>query len=491
MPMRRCITRSKTAATPARSTCPSMNAAAVERLMLKSKLRRALERDELVILYQSKVDLRDWPGGRRGSAAALAASRARRHFALAIHSSRRRNQPDIGYRRVGVEPGVLGLPRMAEGSCPSPGASRSICRCVNSSNRASFRAAAACSASTSVSPTCFELEVTETTLMTDPKRTIGLLNELYAMGLSLAIDDFGTGYSSLSALQQFPIGTLKIDQSFVRDVAVDTQRRRHRAHHHRHGQEPRSRGHCRGRRGERAARIPAQAWLLLRAGTAVRRCHGSEQMLAILAGQEGRRGASAATCALRQFCGRCDCPRNPRQPSSMLSARDLTLRRGPQPLFEQVDFTVFRGNKVGITGANGSGKSSLFAAISRRAAPGPGRHRSRLPALKIAHVEQEIAASPRPRSNSCWMAIRNCAKCSPRLRTRKRATPPWRSPRPMPRIRASTAIARGRGQRRSCTVSVSRRRITRAPGRGIFRRLARAFGNGARTVFARRFAAAG
>jgi len=79
----------------------------------------------------------------------------------------------------------------------------------------------------------------------------------------------------------------------------------------------------------------------------------------------------------------------------MLSARDLTLRRGPQPLFEQVNFTVFRGDKIGVTGANGTGKSSLFAALLGELAPDRGD--IDVPAaIKISHVEQEIAASPRP-----------------------------------------------------------------------------------------------
>jgi len=199
---------------------PEMNAAAVERLMLKSKLRRALERDELVIRYQPKIDLRN---GRIIGAEALLRWRLPGHGdippSMFIPLAEETNLIlDIGewvlnrvcldYRnlqREGATPGRislnLSLKQLRQASF--------ILRC-----RSVFRRHG-------VSPTSFELEITETTLMADAKRTVRLLDELYAMGLHLSIDDFGTGYSSLSALQQFPIGTLKIDQSFVRDVSED------------------------------------------------------------------------------------------------------------------------------------------------------------------------------------------------------------------------------------------------------------------------------
>jgi EAL domain-containing protein (putative c-di-GMP-specific phosphodiesterase class I) len=200
---------------------PEMNAAAVERLMLKSKLRRALERDELVMFYQPKVDLRD---GRIVGAEALLRWRLPGHgdispsqfIPLAEETNLILgigewvlNRVCADYRRFTERiqnPGRvsinLSLKQLRQASF--------IGRC-----RSVFRRH-------EVSPTSFELEITETTLMADPKRTIKLLDELYAMGLHLSIDDFGTGYSSLSALQQFPIGTLKIDQSFVRDAAVNS-----------------------------------------------------------------------------------------------------------------------------------------------------------------------------------------------------------------------------------------------------------------------------
>ena len=200
---------------------PEMNAAAVERLMLKAKLRRALQRDEFVILYQTKVDLRS---GRVVGAEALLRWRLPGHGDISPSQFIPLAEETSLISEIGewVLNRVCADYREWQKSVPEPGRiainlslrqlkqASFISRCRNI-----FR-------NNDVSPACFELEVTETTLMTDPKRTIGLLNELYAMGLNLAIDDFGTGYSSLSALQQFPIGTLKIDQSFVRDVAVDS-----------------------------------------------------------------------------------------------------------------------------------------------------------------------------------------------------------------------------------------------------------------------------
>ena len=90
---------------------PEMNAAAVERLMLKSKLKRAVERDELVMAYMPKVDLRDGPHRRRRGAAALAPARPWRHPALAVHPAGRGEQPHQQHRRMGAEPRLPRLPR--------------------------------------------------------------------------------------------------------------------------------------------------------------------------------------------------------------------------------------------------------------------------------------------------------------------------------------------------------------------------------------------
>ncbi len=199
---------------------PEMNAAAVERLMLKSKLRRSLERDEFVVHYQPKVDLRD---GRIVGAEALLRWRLPGHGdippSLFIPLAEETN--------LILEVGEWVLNRVCQDyrelqqTVTTPGRislNLSLKQLRQASFILRFRSVFR---KHGVSPTSFELEITETTLMADSKRTLHLLDELYAMGLHLSIDDFGTGYSSLSALQQFPIGTLKIDQSFVRDVDDD------------------------------------------------------------------------------------------------------------------------------------------------------------------------------------------------------------------------------------------------------------------------------
>jgi len=78
---------------------------------------------------------------------------------------------------------------------------------------------------TGMDATRLELEITETAIMQNPEQARKMLASLKSMGIRIAVDDFGTGYSSLSTLKQFPIDTLKIDRSFIRDLATDVEDR--------------------------------------------------------------------------------------------------------------------------------------------------------------------------------------------------------------------------------------------------------------------------
>jgi EAL domain-containing protein (putative c-di-GMP-specific phosphodiesterase class I) len=74
-----------------------------------------------------------------------------------------------------------------------------------------------------VSPSCLELELTESVASDDPVGAIEMMNKLHALGVRMSIDDFGTGYSSLSYLKRFKVYKLKIDQSFVRGITDDPE----------------------------------------------------------------------------------------------------------------------------------------------------------------------------------------------------------------------------------------------------------------------------
>jgi diguanylate cyclase (GGDEF)-like protein/PAS domain S-box-containing protein len=196
---------------------PAMSAASVERLMLKGKLRRAIERDEFLVLYQPKIRLAD---ERIAGAEALLRWRLPGHgdiapaqfIPLAEESDLISPVGEWVLRRVCADYAIW------RRTVPDPGRI-SINLSLKQLRHAGFLTRCrSVFSQAGVAPGNFELEITETTLMNDAQTTLPLLRELEAMDIHLSIDDFGTGYSSLAALQQLPVETLKMDQSFVKGL---------------------------------------------------------------------------------------------------------------------------------------------------------------------------------------------------------------------------------------------------------------------------------
>jgi len=194
-----------------------MNARAVERQLIESSLRLALERAEFVLHYQPKLDLES--GAVTGAEALL-----------------RWQHPEWGmvlperFIHIAEECGlVVPLGRwVLREACEQAVRWRDsgvglVSIAVNVSamefrHRDFFDHALAIFEATGVDPACLQLELTESVLMRDVAASAGLLAKFKAMGVQIAVDDFGTGYSSLSYLNEFPIDVLKIDQSFVRAI---------------------------------------------------------------------------------------------------------------------------------------------------------------------------------------------------------------------------------------------------------------------------------
>ena len=197
-----------------------MNTQLVERLTMENALRLALDRKELFLLYQPQMDIAT------GAIIGLEALLRWQHPELGLVS------PDK-FIRVAENSGLI-IPigewvlRTAcaqvrqwqdEGLLIVPVAVNvSALQFRHAGFPAVFRNLLC---GTGLDPRHLELELTESTLLSNADVMFPMLEELRAMGLKLAIDDFGTGYSSLSYLKQLPVSKLKIDRSFIRDVAVD------------------------------------------------------------------------------------------------------------------------------------------------------------------------------------------------------------------------------------------------------------------------------
>jgi diguanylate cyclase (GGDEF)-like protein len=194
-----------------------MNQRISERVALENALRRAIERQELLLHYQPKIDLKT--GAIAGAEALLrwrhpewGLLRPERFIALAEETGlivgigewvmRETCRQTRAWLDRGLAPGLVSV-NLSARQFREEGLVRRVSRILEDSG---------------IDPRHIELELTESMVMHNVSGAIATLHGLKSLGVALSVDDFGTGYSSLAYLKDFPIDTLKIDRSFVRDI---------------------------------------------------------------------------------------------------------------------------------------------------------------------------------------------------------------------------------------------------------------------------------
>jgi diguanylate cyclase (GGDEF)-like protein len=196
----------------------------IERLVLETSLRHALERGEFSLHYQPKVDLATrqitgveallrWTHPELGMLPPAQFIPLAEETGLIVPIGRwvlkQACAQNMAWQRRGLRP-----VSMAVNLSPRQFADDNLLQDIDEALVAS-----------GMSPVLLQLEVTESMMMRNVPRAIEVLDDIQSRGIRLAIDDFGTGYSSMSLMKQFPIDTIKIDRSFVRDLPDDTEDR--------------------------------------------------------------------------------------------------------------------------------------------------------------------------------------------------------------------------------------------------------------------------
>ncbi len=197
-----------------------MNVQAVEHLQLKSGLRRALERGEFVLYYQPQIDLLS--GAVIGAEALLRWKHPEqgliapgRFIPVAEDSGligpigewviEQACRQGVAWQRAGLPPLVMAV-NLSAVEFKRGDVEHKVLRALQQSG---------------LDPHCLELELTESVLIHNTEQVLVTVQRLKRLGVKLSIDDFGTGYSSLSYLKRFDVDKLKIDRSFIRDLATD------------------------------------------------------------------------------------------------------------------------------------------------------------------------------------------------------------------------------------------------------------------------------